>query len=121
MCEWITILMILFGCDLTDVDKNGYLYLGNSSNDKTALYLINNRPVRGIQFHVSDCHINYLELSMRAKGFSVKYDPVNGIVVFVSLSGDTIRPYLGAIAVMSFEQPCNNAYLTDIKISYAGD
>ena len=118
MCEWITILMILFGCDLTDVDKNGYLYLGNTSNDETALYLVNNRPVRGVQFTVSDCFINYLTVTRRADGFFAKYNPENNTVVMVSLEGDTIRPYLGAIAVMSFEQPCRNAVLRNFQIRY---
>jgi len=116
MCEWLMFLMLVFGCDTCVTTCPAYLTLGCGSGGYYQVNLINPCPVRGIQFTLEDCQPVEVQVTARTKGFFAQYNPYNGTVILVSLSGDKILPGSGGVALFKVNGQDGVCSLSHIKI-----
>ena len=117
MCEWLMFLMLLFGCDVCDLNCEASLSFDHLSGNRIYIKMLNNCSVSGVQFTIEGCKVCKVETIRRARGFFVKYNEHTGSIVLVSLSGHKILPGFGPILILHLEDGCISFGLTDVKIS----
>ncbi len=89
------------------------LTIGTVSGTKVAIDLVNNVPVRGIQFTVKGANMIELRTTTRAIGFLAKFNEVNGVVILASTTDDAVAPGKGAVA----EIICKKAPGSELRLS----
>ena len=97
-------------------EKSAKLTIGTRSGTTASIDLINSVPVRGIQFTVEGVKMTEARTTDRTKGFLAKFNAVNGVVIMVSTSNDSISPGKGAILEVICDKP-DAARLTGVKIA----
>ena len=118
--------LVLAETQLTITIGNGYGLPGSVSSP-VEVSLGNDVPVRGVQFVFCNeddfLTLNEIRTTERTEGFLVQFNQDNGIVLLVSLSGNTIVPGSGPILELLFdvseeapEGECRNLYLQNVKI-----
>lgn len=118
MCEWLTFLMLVFGCDVCDPVCKAYLHLGYATSDSVRIELVNTCPVRGIQFYITPPENFRVETTRRTEGFFAQYSNEYGAVIILSLTGDKINPGMGSIAKLTCDGVCGAYYISRIKIVF---
>ena len=97
-------------------EENARLTIGARSATTASIDLTNSVPVRGIQFTVEGVKMTEARTTDRTKGFLAKFNAVNGVVIMVSTSNDSISPGKGAIVEVVCDKP-DVARLTGVKIA----
>ena len=118
MCEFLAFLMVLFGCNVCDSNGETNLSIRGCNTNELCIDLQNDVPVRGVQFTLEYCSPESAETTYRTEGFFAKVNNKNGTVICVSLSGAKIKPGVGAILRIIFDEgQSQSCLLSQIKIS----
>lgn len=79
------------------------------------LELLNDIPVRALQFTIEGAKITEVRTTGRTKGYLAKFNEKNGMVIILSTAGEEIQPGKGAVAEIVCDKP-SAATLKDVKI-----
>ena len=103
--------------DLMTVEsKDATLKIIEGSGNTVGIDLTNTIPVRGVQFTIEGAKITEVHPTSRIKGFLAESNKESGIVIIVSMSGNTIAPGTGLIAEVIYDKG-GSASLSGIKIA----
>ena len=91
------------------------LKVGKGTKDFATIKLINEAPVRAIQFDLTGVKITQVRTTERTKGFLTKFNDQNGTVILLSTAGDEIAPGKGAVLEVICDKP-DAATLSGVKI-----
>jgi hypothetical protein len=97
-------------------EESAHLTIGARSVTTVNIDLTNSVTVRGIQFTVEGVKMTEARTTDRTKGFLAKFNAVNGVVIMVSTSNDSISPGKGTIVEVVCDKP-DAARLTGVKIA----
>ena len=117
MCEWLAFLMLVFGCDMCDVDCQAVLAIGSCSGSGCNVELINTCPVRGLQFTINGAQPVEVRTTARSEGFFAQFNKENGKVIVLSLSGNKISPGVGTVLIITFGNS-GSASISGVKIVF---
>ena len=101
---------------MTVESKDATLKIVEGSGNTVGIDLTNTIPVRGVQFTIEGAKITEVRPTSRIKGFLAEFNKESGIVIIVSMSGDTIAPSTGLIAEVIYNKG-GSASLSGIKIA----
>jgi len=118
MCEWLTFLMLVFGCEVCDPVCKGYVHMGFQSSTGVYIDLVNTCPVRGVQFYITPPEDFGVETTRRTEGFLVTYNNRDGAVIILSLEGNKISPGMGSIVKITCDGVCGAYYISRIKMVF---
>ena len=96
--------------------KDATLKIVEGSGNTVGIDLTNNVHVRGVQFTIEGAKITEVRPTSRIKGFLAEFNKESGIVIIVSMSGNTIAPGTGLIAEVIYNKG-GSASLSGIKIA----
>ena len=96
--------------------KDATLKIIEGSGNTVGIDLTNTIPVRGVQFTIEGAKITEVRPTSRIKGFLAESNKESGIVIIVSMSGNTIAPGTGLIAEVIYDKG-GSASLSGIKIA----
>jgi hypothetical protein len=97
------------------VSNDATLTMVPGSGNTLGIDLTNKIAVRGVQFTITGAKIAEVRTTPRTESFSANSNKESGIVILLSLTGNTIAPGTGAIAEISYEAG-GTPVLADIKI-----
>ncbi len=101
---------------MTVESKDATLKIIEGSGNTVGIDLTNTIPVRGVQFTIEGAKITEVRSTSRIKGFLAEFNKESGIVIIVSMSGNTIAPGTGLIAEVIYDKG-GSARLSGIKIA----
>jgi len=111
-------LVVIAVVVLSSLSEAGESALGvkpGASKDSLKVELINETPVRAVQFDLTGVKISQIRATDRARGFLVKFNEQNGKVILLSTAGDEIAPGKGAVLEVVCDKP-DAASLSGVKI-----
>jgi hypothetical protein len=85
------------------------------AKDSVKVELINEIPVRAVQFDLTGVKISQVRTTDRTWGFLAKFNEQNGKVILLSTAGDKIAPGKGAVLEVVCDKP-DAASLSGVKI-----
>ena len=85
------------------------------TKDSVKVELINEAPVRAVQFDLTGVKITQVRTTDRTKGFLAKFNEQNGKVILLSTAGEEISPGKGAVLEVVCDKP-DAASLSGVKI-----
>ena len=89
---------------MTVESKDATLKIIEGSGNTVGIDLTNTIPVRGVQFTIEGAKITEVRPTSRIKGFLAESNKESGIVIIVSMSGNTIAPGTGLIAEVIYDK-----------------
>jgi hypothetical protein len=95
--------------------KEASLKLVPGPKGAATIELQNDIPVRALQFSVAGAKITEVRTAGRTKGYLVKFNDKNGMVIILSTAGEEIAPGKGSVAEIACDKPAA-AILKDVKI-----
>lgn len=87
----------------------------SGAKDCAKIELINESPVRAVQFDLTGVQITQVRTTDRTKGFLAKFNEQNGKVILLSTAGEGIAPGKGAVLEVVCDKP-DAAVLSGVKI-----
>ncbi|MDX1779548.1 MAG: hypothetical protein R3339_11760, partial [Thermodesulfobacteriota bacterium] len=85
------------------------------AKDSVKVELVNEAPVRAVQFDLTGVKITQVRTTDRTRGFLAKFNEQNGKVVLLSTAGEEIAPGKGAVLEVVCDKP-DAAALSGVKI-----
>ena len=85
------------------------------AKDFLKVELINETPVRAVQFDLNGVKITQVRTTDRTRGFLAKFNEQNGKVILLSTAGEEIAPGKGAVLEVVCDKP-DAASLSGVKI-----
>ena len=83
--------------------------------DFATVELVNESPVRAVQFDLTGVKITQVRTTDRTKGFLTKFNEQNGKVILLSTAADMIAPGKGAVLEVLCDKPAA-AVLSGVRI-----
>ena len=110
-------IMLIAGMALTSFAEAGEPSLSVLAGGKgfVTVELVNETPVRAVQFDLTGAKITQVRTTDRSKGFLAKFNEQNGKVILLSTTGDKIVPGKGAVLEVVCDKP-DAAALSGAKI-----
>ena len=112
-----TALIVMAMMALSSFSEAGEPALGvkPGAKDSVKVELVNEAPVRAVQFDLTGVKITQVRTTDRTKGFLAKFNEQNGKVVLLSTAGEEIPPGKGAVLEVVCDKP-DAAALSGVKI-----
>ena len=85
------------------------------TTDFATVQLVNESPVRAVQFDLTGVKITQVRTTDRTKGFLTKFNEQNGKVILLSTAGELIVPGKGAVLEVLCDKPAA-AVLSGVRI-----
>lgn len=114
----VIIGIVLFaGMILSPLSEAGESSLSVVAGEKgfATVKLLNEAPVRAVQFDLTGVKITQVRTTDRTKGFMTKFNEQNGKVILLSTAGEEISPGKGAVLEIACDKP-GAAVLSGVKI-----
>jgi hypothetical protein len=110
-------LVLIVIMAFSSLSEAGEPSLGVKPGDKdlVKVELVNEAPVRAVQFDLTGVKITQVRTTDRSKGFLAKFNEQNGKVILLSTAGEEIAPGKGAVLEVVCDKP-DAAALSGVKI-----
>jgi hypothetical protein len=110
-----TVLMAVISLSSLSQAGEPALSVMAGTKDFATVELVNESPVRAVQFDLTGVKITQVRTTDRAKGFLTKFNEQNGKVILLSTAADVIAPGKGAVLEVVCDKP-GAAVLSGVRI-----